>query len=68
MGKTLTAISVLCSCVKGGRAKGLIICPSSLIDNWEKEVETILFYYLNPNSYNCIIINIFRSENGWESN
>jgi SNF2 family DNA or RNA helicase len=41
LGKTLTAISVLWACVKGGRAKGVVVCPSSLVDNWEKEVCTM---------------------------
>jgi hypothetical protein len=38
LGKTLTAIAVLWAYLKGGKAKGLIICPSSLVENWEKEV------------------------------
>ena len=42
LGKTLTAISVLWSFVKDARSKGLVVCPSSLVDNWEKEVTLYL--------------------------
>ena len=39
LGKTLTAISVLWAFVRNGRCKGIIVCPSSLVDNWEKEIK-----------------------------
>lgn len=39
LGKTLTAISVLWSFVRRGGCKGVIVCPSSLVDNWEKEIK-----------------------------
>jgi DNA repair and recombination protein RAD54B len=37
MGKSLTALSVLWSFVRSQSVKALIVCPSSLIDNWTKE-------------------------------
>jgi SNF2 family DNA or RNA helicase len=42
LGKTLTAISVLWTYIKGGKCKGLVICPSSLVENWEKEVCSLI--------------------------
>lgn len=44
-GKTLTALSVLWALVRHGRAKGVVVCPSSLVDNWERETRRWL-----PNS------------------
>lgn len=41
LGKTLTSIAVLWAYVKGRRGKGIIVCPSSLVDNWRKEVSCI---------------------------
>lgn len=37
-GKTLTSLSVLWSLCRHGLRKGIIVCPSSLIRNWEAEV------------------------------
>jgi DNA repair and recombination RAD54-like protein len=37
-GKTLTSLSVLWALVRNGMGKGLIICPSSLVDNWVNEI------------------------------
>ena len=39
LGKTLTSIAVLWAFVRRGGCKGVIVCPSSLIDNWEKEIK-----------------------------
>jgi len=38
LGKSLTAIFVLWHYIQQGKYKGVIVCPSALIDNWEKEV------------------------------
>lgn len=56
LGKTLTAISVLWAYLKGGKCKGLIICPSSLVENWEKEVRIKAL----------ITFNVDRFASGWE--
>ncbi len=37
-GKTLVAIAVVWALVRHGRGKGIIVCPSSLISNWKKEI------------------------------
>lgn len=37
-GKTLVGLSVLWALCRHGRGKGIIVCPSSLISNWRKEV------------------------------
>lgn len=41
-GKTLTAIAVMWALIRHGRAKGVVVCPSSLVGNWEKECNTWL--------------------------
>lgn len=38
-GKTLTALAVLWCLCRHGKGKGVIICPSSLVDNWRAEVK-----------------------------
>lgn len=48
LGKTLTAIAVLWAFVKGGKIKAVIVCPSSLVDNWEKEIKRWLGVKLKP--------------------
>ena len=35
---SLTSLSVLWALVRHGRAKGMIVCPSSLVRHWEKEI------------------------------
>lgn len=37
-GKTLTSLSVLWSLCRHGRCKGIIVCPKSLLGNWEAEI------------------------------
>jgi SNF2 family DNA or RNA helicase len=37
-GKTLTALSVLWALCRNGKGKGLVVCPSSLVENWRKEI------------------------------
>ena len=38
-GKSLTSLSVLWALVRKGRAKGLVLCPSSLVSHWEREIK-----------------------------
>ena len=38
-GKTLTSLSVLWSLCRHGRCKGIIVCPKSLLGNWEAEIK-----------------------------
>ena len=38
LGKTLTSIAVIWTFVKVVGCKAVVACPSSLVDNWEKEV------------------------------
>lgn len=38
-GKTLTSLSVLWALIRRGRAKGLIVCPTSLVQHWKKEIK-----------------------------
>ena len=37
-GKTLVGLSVLWALCRHGRGKGLVVCPSSLVTNWRREV------------------------------
>lgn len=39
LGKTLQAISILAAFTKTKKSRGIIVCPSSLIANWQKEVQ-----------------------------
>lgn len=38
LGKSLSALCVLWSFVRHGRGKGVIVCPSSLVGNWNQEI------------------------------
>ena len=38
LGKSLTSLSVLWALVRHGRAKGVIVCPATLVGNWENEI------------------------------
>ena len=38
-GKTLTALAVLWCLCRHGKGKGVIVCPSTLVDNWKAEVK-----------------------------
>lgn len=56
LGKTLTAIAVIWTFIRpdqsygfsysGGR--GIVVCPSSLIENWEKEIKNWLGVRIHP--------------------
>lgn len=48
LGKTLTAISVLWAFVRQGGCKGVVVCPSSLVDNWEREMKQWLGVKMRP--------------------
>ena len=48
LGKTLTSISVLYAFVQKKNYKGLVVCPSSLVSNWEKEFKKWLGHRLEP--------------------
>ncbi len=55
LGKTLTAISVIWAIIRsnrsaagrGGGCKAVVVCPSSLVSQWEKEVIKWLHVKLN---------------------
>jgi DNA repair and recombination RAD54-like protein len=48
VGKTLTSIATIWAFVRRGGRKCLVICPSSLVDNWLKEVKHWLGTKLKP--------------------
>jgi SNF2 family DNA or RNA helicase len=48
LGKTLTALSVMWAFARKGTCKSLIICPSSLVDNWVKETKHWLGTKVKP--------------------
>ena len=50
VGKTLTAIATIWAFVRGRGAnrKALVICPSSLVDNWVKEIKHWLGTKVKP--------------------
>lgn len=58
LGKTLTAIAVLWHHLSGRKARGVVICPSSLVDNWCKEVKRWLSVKLP-----CIVVKPGQSAN-----
>lgn len=37
-GKTFVALSVIWSLCRNGKGKGVIVCPSTLVGNWKKEI------------------------------
>ena len=39
-GKTLTSLAVVHSLCKHGKRKCVVVCPSTLIDNWRNEIKT----------------------------
>ena len=39
LGKSLTALCVVWSLIRDRRGKGIIVCPSSLVGNWQREIE-----------------------------
>jgi hypothetical protein len=39
VGKTLTSISAVWAFVRRGTCKCIVVCPSSLVDNWLKELK-----------------------------
>lgn len=39
LGKSLMALAVIWAFVKSGKCKAAIVCPSSLIENWKKEIK-----------------------------
>lgn len=48
LGKTLQAISVLSAFTKTKRRRGIIICPSSLIENWRNEMRKWMSVSMDP--------------------
>ena len=48
LGKSLTAIATLWSFVRHKGSKAVVVCPSSLVDNWEKELKRWLGVTLKP--------------------
>lgn len=39
LGKTLTSIAVMWTYIKKYKCRGVVVCPSSVIDNWSKEIK-----------------------------
>ena len=62
-GKTLTSLSVLWALVRHGRAKGMIVCPTSLIQHWQKEIKRWL-----PNSLGNTALFAFAGDTRRNSN
>ena len=66
LGKTLSAIAVLWTLVKGRKHRGVIVCPSSLIDNWKRELNRwlpnckLLPLVLAPGGDSKVIFNQFK--------
>lgn len=48
VGKTLTSISAMWAFIRRGGCKCLVVCPSSLVDNWLKELRHWLGTRLKP--------------------
>lgn len=48
LGKTLTSIAVVWAFVKTQNHKAVIVCPSSLVDNWEKEIKKWMNTKVSP--------------------
>jgi DNA repair and recombination RAD54-like protein len=48
VGKTLTSISAVWAFVRRGTCKCIVVCPSSLVDNWLKELKHWLGTRLKP--------------------
>ena len=48
VGKTLTIISAIWALLRRGGRKCLVICPSSLVDNWLKEIKHWLGTRVKP--------------------
>eukprot|EP01041_Mallomonas_annulata_P008816 gene8816-18247_t len=58
-GKTLTALSVLWTFCKYGRCKGVVVCPASLVGNWEREINR---WFPSTLSRSAIIIHGGKSQ------
>ncbi len=65
LGKTLVAISVMSAFAKCRGYKSVVVCPSSLVDNWVKEIKKWLrvtsdnILYIQQGSDARAVINTF---------
>lgn len=48
LGKTLTAISVIWAIIRAHLFKAIIVCPTSLLENWKAEINKWLGVKLTP--------------------
>ncbi len=70
MGKTLTSLAVLWALIRYGNSKGIIVCPSGLVNNWSIEIKkwipilynkTIFMTSTNKNNKNKLITNFITA-------
>ena len=68
LGKTLTSIAVIYTLHKALKTKAAIVCPSSLVENWEKEIKKwlgvkVIPLVARPHSHLDDEISLFTNNN-----